>query len=134
MYHQSKQIGAPDYLHPQSDQKREEWYEIQARAEDVARHASTRKVRLLVDAEQTNFQLAIRDITINSLMPKYNKEMAAIYNTQQCYLKVCITKSIYVAGRVKERDEDTEQQREGQRKRDREREKERDRERETERG
>ena len=83
----------PGYLRPLNDLERDEWCEMQARAEELAQHAHTRKVRLLVDAEQTYFQLAIRDITINNLMPKHNKKMAAIYNTQQCYLKVCSTKS-----------------------------------------
>ena len=106
MHHPSKQIGAPGYLRPQSDQERDEWYEIQARAEDVARHACTRKVRLLVDAEQTYFQLAIRDVVINVLMPKYNKKMAAIYNTQQCYLNVCITKSVQLRKSGREREKD----------------------------
>ena len=80
----------PGYLRPLSKQGRDEWHAIESRAEDLARHAQTRKVRLLVDAEQTYFQLAIRDIAVNYLMPKYNKNTAIIYNTQQCYLWVCI--------------------------------------------
>ena len=42
----------------------------------------------MVDAEQTYYQPAIRHITVQLLMPKYNMKSPVIYNTQQCYLKV----------------------------------------------
>ena len=58
------------------------------RAEKLADFAQEKGVRLLVDAEQTYFQPAIRHIAVNVLMPKYNMDTPTIYNTIQCYLKV----------------------------------------------
>ena len=53
--------------------------------------AEERQVRLMVDAEQTYFQPAIRHIVVYILMPKYNRERPVVFNTVQCYLKVqCI--------------------------------------------
>ena len=58
------------------------------RAERLADFAQQHGVRLLVDAEQTYFQPAIRHIVVNMLMPKYNMDKPTIYNTIQCYLRV----------------------------------------------
>jgi proline dehydrogenase len=58
------------------------------RAKRLANFAVEKGVRLLVDAEQTYFQPAIRHIVVNVLMPKYNMDTPTIYNTIQCYLKV----------------------------------------------
>lgn len=58
------------------------------RAEVLADFARENGVRMLVDAEQTYFQPAIRHIAVNVLMPKYNMDTPTIYNTIQCYLKV----------------------------------------------
>ena len=58
------------------------------RAEQLADFAQEKGVRLLIDAEQTYFQPAIRHIAVNVLMPKYNMDSPTIYNTIQCYLKV----------------------------------------------
>ena len=58
------------------------------RAKTLAECALDRGVRLMVDAEQTYYQPAIRHIAVNYLMPKYNLDKPVIYNTQQCYLKV----------------------------------------------
>lgn len=58
------------------------------RAKRLAEFAQMNGVRLLVDAEQTYFQPAIRHIAVNVLMPKYNMDTPTIYNTIQCYLKV----------------------------------------------
>ena len=44
----------------------------------------------MVDAEQTYYQDAIRHIAVNELMPVYNRSTPAVYNTIQCYLKVCV--------------------------------------------
>ena len=65
------------------------------RAERLADFAQECGVRLLMDAEQTYFQPAIRHIVVNMLMPKYNMDRPTIYNTIQCYLKVCSVKNSY---------------------------------------
>lgn len=58
------------------------------RLEELGQCSRDRSVTLMVDAEQSYYQPAIRHITIDHLMPQFNNERAVIYNTQQCYLKV----------------------------------------------
>ena len=41
----------------------------------------------MVDAEQSYLQPAIRRIVLQA-MKRYNRDMAIIFNTYQCYLKV----------------------------------------------
>ena len=71
-----------------SDDEREQMTSVVRRAETLAQCAQERGVRLMVDAEQTYYQPAIRHVAVNVLMPKYNMVRPVIYNTQQCYLKV----------------------------------------------
>lgn len=47
-------------------------------------------MRVMVDAEQTYYQRAISHIVVNELMREYNHSTPTIYNTIQCYLKVCL--------------------------------------------
>ena len=68
--------------------ERDQMSSVIRRAEVLSQCASDRGVRIMVDAEQTYLQPAIRHITVNVLMPKYNLLSPVIYNTQQCYLKV----------------------------------------------
>lgn len=70
-----------------SDEEEEMFKNMMRRVHTIARVATERDVRVLVDAEQTYFQPAINRITLE-LMRKYNKEKAIIFNTYQCYLKV----------------------------------------------
>ena len=70
-----------------NDGEQQEMNNIIRRMETLANTAQERGVKLNVDAEQTYYQPAIRHITVQLLMPKYNLKSPVIYNTQQCYLK-----------------------------------------------
>jgi len=56
------------------------------RLEVIAEVAAKKKVRLMVDAEQTYFQPAIDHFVLN-LQRKYNKDFPVIFGTYQAYLK-----------------------------------------------
>ena len=73
-----------------SDNEKDQMTSVIRRVETLAQCAQDRGVRLMVDAEQTYYQPAIRYITVDILMSKYNLSSPVIYNTQQCYLKVCV--------------------------------------------
>ncbi len=61
------------------------------RARELSDRAAELGVGLMVDAEQTYFQPAIRHIVVNILMPSYNTgSVPVVYNTQQCYLRVSV--------------------------------------------
>jgi len=50
--------------------------------------ASVQGVRVLVDAEQSYFQPAIRHFTVHYLMSRCNSQQPLIYDTLQTYLTV----------------------------------------------
>ncbi|KDO29951.1 hypothetical protein SPRG_05141 [Saprolegnia parasitica CBS 223.65] len=61
--------------------------QMMARLESLANEASVKKVKLMIDAEQTYMQPAIDHITLN-LQRRYNTNgRDTIFNTFQCYLK-----------------------------------------------
>ncbi|XP_068679728.1 proline dehydrogenase 1, mitochondrial-like isoform X1 [Montipora foliosa] len=69
--------------------KDEELYQMKNMSErlsTLAQHAVKRGVRLMVDAEQSYFQPAIRHLTLD-LMRQFNKDVPLVLNTYQCYLK-----------------------------------------------
>ena len=70
-----------------SGKEKEQMKSVMRRVEKLSDVAQQRGVRLMIDAEQTYYQPAIRHITVHRLMPKYNLDHPIIYNTQQCYLK-----------------------------------------------
>ena len=72
-----------------SDEEKRQLQAVKKRVESLGQCAKDKGVRLMVDAEQTYYQPAIRHIAVDMMMPKYNLTRPVIYDTQQCYLKVC---------------------------------------------
>ncbi|KPI83845.1 proline oxidase mitochondrial precursor-like protein [Leptomonas seymouri] len=68
-----------------SDREKELWKNVSDRLALIAQTARDLNVRMLVDAEQTFYQVAI-DAIVASLQKNYNKEVPVVYNTYQCYL------------------------------------------------
>ncbi|KAA0199537.1 Proline dehydrogenase 1 mitochondrial [Fasciolopsis buskii] len=56
------------------------------RMDTIANHARSAGVRVMVDAEQSYFQPAVRRLTME-MMRLFNRESAVVFNTYQCYLK-----------------------------------------------
>nr|AGT02538.1 proline dehydrogenase [Herpetomonas muscarum] len=61
------------------------WKNVVKRMSYIASTAKAMKVRMLVDAEQTFYQLAI-DAIVTYLQKRYNDKVPVVYNTYQCYL------------------------------------------------
>ena len=71
-----------------TEEEKKQLEAVTRRVESLGQCAQDGGVRLMVDAEQTYYQPAIRHIAVDMLMPRYNMNRAVIYETQQCYLKV----------------------------------------------
>lgn len=74
--------GALDPLTPQQEQG---MTNMLGRLERLVSAASEKRVRLMIDAEQTYMQPAIDHMAL-LLQRKYNRDFPVIYNTYQCYL------------------------------------------------
>lgn len=74
-----------DKLPALTSQEKELWAAVVRRLSNIAATAKAMNVRMLVDAEQTFYQLAI-DAIVSHLQRIYNKEKPVVYNTYQCYL------------------------------------------------
>jgi proline dehydrogenase len=67
-----------------TNQEEEEWEKVKARFDEVCQLAHELDVALLIDAEESWMQDAADDL-VTTMMQKYNKEKAIVYNTLQLY-------------------------------------------------
>lgn len=73
------------FLPPMNATEKELWRKANERLALLASTARAMNVRMLIDAEQTFYQLAI-DAIVAELAKTYNKDAPVVYNTYQCYL------------------------------------------------
>ncbi|AAZ12086.1 proline dehydrogenase [Trypanosoma equiperdum] len=74
-----------DKLPKLTTEERELWRHLHWRLSVIVRTAKDLRVRVLFDAEQTFYQLAIDNIVLQ-FQRQFNKKEAIVYNTYQCYL------------------------------------------------
>lgn len=67
-----------------SDEEVHQWLQAKLRVDRLCACASSHKVRLYADAEESWMQAAM-DNLVKEMMQKYNKRGVLIYNTIQCY-------------------------------------------------
>ncbi|MGK7392820.1 MAG: proline dehydrogenase family protein [Candidatus Cyclobacteriaceae bacterium M2_1C_046] len=60
------------------------WENIQSRVNEICEYAHSKNVRVLIDAEDSWLQKAIDEL-VYSMMERYNKDEALIFNTYQMY-------------------------------------------------
>ncbi|CAH8561863.1 unnamed protein product [Heterobilharzia americana] len=83
----NKKTGEVEQLVPTlTSEGIEEMRNMIKRVDTLASYAKSIGVRVMIDAEQSYFQPAIRRLTIE-MMRLFNKDRAVIYGTYQCYLK-----------------------------------------------
>jgi proline dehydrogenase len=68
----------------ETEAEKEEAGMFRYRMEILCRRAFEKHVRIMIDAEDSWYQLYIDDV-VNEMMEKYNKETAIVYNTLQMY-------------------------------------------------
>jgi len=76
-----KKINSKEEL---SSEEEAEWSRVIARIDKTCKKAHDLDVRLLIDAEESWIQDAADDL-VESMMKKYNKERAIVFNTLQMY-------------------------------------------------
>ena len=69
---------------PLTQKEEQEWKNIEARYDRVAKEAHDCDIRLLIDAEEYWMQGAADELC-ERMMEKYNTERAIVFNTLQCY-------------------------------------------------
>jgi len=73
-------------LPPLTDQELALWRQLTHRVDLILRTAVELNVRVMVDAEQTFYQMAI-DHIVRTAQRQYNRNQPTVYNTYQCFLK-----------------------------------------------
>lgn len=68
----------------ETDAEKDEAKKFRVRMEILCRRAFEKHVRIMIDAEDSWYQLYIDDV-VSEMMEKYNKETAIVYNTLQMY-------------------------------------------------
>ena len=74
-------------MHPVTKEELSLITDLKGRLEKIGAEACKRNVKVLVDAEQTFYQMAI-DMLVRWMQHRFNKEKAIIYNTYQAYLDI----------------------------------------------
>ncbi|BFZ18280.1 hypothetical protein BsWGS_21319 [Bradybaena similaris] len=69
-----------------SEEEEDQMKGMLRRVNTLAKYAQKKEVRVMIDAEQSYFQPAIRRLTME-MMKKFNKERNVIFGTYQCYTK-----------------------------------------------
>lgn len=64
--------------------EKKEWNRVHERIDVICKEAAQAEVMVLIDAEETWIQAPVNDL-VNTVMERYNKEFAYIYNTFQLY-------------------------------------------------